>query len=716
MERGTRRVSVFGISLLLLCSCAEDLSRHVPPEGRFDVRILRDEWGVPHIFGKTDADAAYGLAWAQCEDDWTNIEDAILLSRARFASVHGRDFGKFDYLIQLFRAREFAEMKYETDLSEDFRVVLEAYAAGVTHYAAAHRDKMPHIALPVTGADLIANAVFKGPFFFDLQDALKKTLGEAGETVSNKGTVTAMLTGDNLFAPAMPIGSNTWAVAPDRSADGHTRLCINSHMPWEGPVAFYEAHVHSGEGWNMHGATFPAGVMIFMGHDDVKGWCHTISRPDLIDVYRLEINPENPDQYRFDDAWKNFEKGTARIPVKLWGPVSWTFRREMLWSVHGPAFRTEDGVYAFRFAGYGEIRALEEWYRMNKARNLEEFIEAMRPCWIPSLNTLYADSEGNIFYLHNGRFPVRQEGFDWQKTLPGDTSAALYDAIYPFEKLPQILNPESGFAQSCNSTPFHTTDGGDNPDPDDFPITMGLETHLTNRAARALATYGRDSSISRDAFYAYKFDKLFGDQGKPVKYVRKVLKLEVPENDLMREAVALLRAWDRSTEQENRSAALAIQAERFWRQNHGAEDTPEALLGALKDAAKRLKKYHGRLDIPWGAMMRLRRGSVDLPLGGAPDCLRAVDPEETEDGRFTGINGDCWMMMVEWDGEGRVSSEAVHQYGAAAVDTASPHYADQAPLFAEEKFRPVLLTEEAVREHLKREYRPGEISGPWYAQ
>ena len=306
------------LAVLVLAGCQggpEDLDALIPPEGKYDVRILRDEWGVPHIFGKRDVDAAYGLAFAHCEDDWTNFEDAGLLVRARLASVRGREWAKFDYIVQLFRAREFAEEKYESDLSPGVRAILEAYADGINHYAALNRAKMPHVQLPVTGKDLVAGATLKSPFFYGLEKHLDKLFAEGEGIKIDKEGVTAMLSNGCVF------GSNAWAVAPSRSADGATRLAINSHQPWTGPVTWYEAHVHSEEGWNMVGGTFPAGPVIFKGHDENKGWCHTINRPDLADIYELEVNPANENQYKFDGEWRDFERATARIKVRLFGPI-----------------------------------------------------------------------------------------------------------------------------------------------------------------------------------------------------------------------------------------------------------------------------------------------------------------------------------------------------------------------------------------------------------
>ena len=692
--------------VLLLSACESSRDGFVPPPGKYEVRILRDEWGVPHIFGKRDVDVAYGLAYAHCEDDWVNFEEQLLLARARLASIQGQEAAKFDYVVQLFRVREFVEAKYETEIGPETRALLEAYAEGVNHFAARYPEKMPHIMLPVTGQDIIAGATLKAPFFYQLQQDLEKLFDDPGAVpISRKGIIGRGDARMDLFARGMAFGSNAWAVGPSRSADGATRLAINSHMPWSGPLTWYEAHVHSGEGWNMIGGTFPGSPLIFKGHDEVKGWTHTINRPDLADIYRLELNPENENQYRFDGEWRDFERDTARMRVRLWGRISWVFKRELLWSVHGPAVRHENGAYAIRFAGYGEVRQLEQWYRMNKARNLDEFIDAMRMMALPSLNTLYADREGNMFYAYNGQFPVRAEGYNWKQYLPGDTSETLWTEILPFEKIPQVLNPPSAFIQSCNNSPFHTTVGEGNPRPEDFSPTLGIETHYTNRSRRALELYGKNESITREEFYAYKYDKTYAPESGIARYVEEVANTPMPDEPLLQEAVLLLKQWDRTTTKDNRSAALALLIGEGHRKRAGWGNDP---VSRLRGAANLLMQHHGRLDIPWEEMMRLRRGDLDIGLGGGPDCLRTIDPELGDDGRFHGINGDCYFLMVEWDKDGNLISEGIHQFGSATVDSDSPHYADQAPLFADEKMKPTRMREEDIRAHLSAEYRPGE--------
>jgi acyl-homoserine-lactone acylase len=678
----------------------------IPPAGKYDVRILRDTWGVPHVFGKTDADVAYGLAWAHAEDDFATIQSVLLAVRGKRASVVGREAAPSDYLVGLLRVWDFVDAGYEKDLGPETRALCEAYAEGINHYAAVHPDQALANLYPVRGKDLAAGFVFKLPLFFGMDRVLRDVFGPyRAHAVSTKAEVRTAADDE------APLGSNTMAVGPSRSADGHTRLAINSHQPWEGPVAWWEAHLHSEDGWDMVGGVFPGAPVILHGHNRNLGWAHTVNRPDLIDVYVLETNPRNPDQYRLDGEWHDLEVRSVPIEVKLWGPLRWTFHQEALWSVHGPVVRRPHGTYAIRWAGMGDVRAVEQWYRMNKARTREEWEAAMSLGAIPSLNCGYADKDGNIEYLYNARLPKRAEGYDWSQYLPGDTSETLWREYLPFEDLPRVVNPPSGFVINSNSSPFAATTGVGNPDPSAYSPTLGIETHLTNRARRALDLFGGDPKITGEAFDRYKFDRAYAPESRVARFWHAIVDGPPPANPRLREAVELVKTWNLGTNPENRAAALALLTIRPKDDDQLPATSRDELLARLEEAAEALRRHFGRLDVPWGEVHRLRRGRIDLPVGGGPDTLNAVYARPENDGRLVGIAGDSYVLLVEWDREGTVRSRSIHQYGSATLDARSPHYADQAPLFVRRELKPVWLDEAEIRGHLEREYRPGARLG-----
>lgn len=660
------------------------------PAHRYDVRILRDTWGVPHVLGRTDADVAYGLAWAHAEDDFETIQGALLAARGRLATRLGQGGAPNDYLVQLLRVREAVDAAYERDLQPATRALCEAYADGINHYAARHPDEAWPGVYPVRGPDVIAGFVHKLPIFYGLARVLTGLLAETAP------------------AESPPPGSNAFAIAPSRSADGATRLLVNSHQPWDGPVAWYEAHLKSDEGWDAVGGVFPGAPVVLHGHNRALGWAHTVNSPDLIDVYELALNPDNPRQYRFDGAWRDFEVRTARIEVKLLGPIHWTFARETLWTVHGPAIRGPRGTYALRLAGLGDVRPVEQWYRMNRARSFAEWTDAMRMLAIPMFNTAYADGEGHIAYVYNARLPRRAEGFDWSRHLPGDTSATLWRDDLTFDELPRVVDPPSGFVQTCNGTPFRTTTGDGNPDPRLFERALGIETHMTNRGLRALELLGHDESIASEELDAYKCDVTYAADSEVARNVDALLATPPPRDPLTLESLALLRSWDRRADASSRAAALALLTMRVDDKGRVRVEPVDALMDRLRASAQALQARFGRLDPPWSEVNRLQRGTLDIGVDGGPDVLRAVYSEKTGDGRRRGIAGDSYVLIAEWDPSGRVRSKSIHQFGSATKDAQSRHFTDQAPLFARCGFKPVWLDEADIRAHLEREYRPGE--------
>ncbi len=678
------------LALAVLLGCGPSVPE-IPDSGRtYDVRILRDSWGVPHVLGKRDVDAAFGLAWAHAEDDFRTIQVSLLASRGNLAAVEGRDAAPFDFLARWLRVQETARAGWDA-LSPETRALAEAYAEGVNRYGARHPDELLPGVLPVTGVDLAAGFVFQNAAFV-AGDALRRVLDEERALEEGEG---------------LPRGSNSFAVSPARSSDGRTRLAVNSHQPWEGPVAWYEVHVKSEEGWDAVGGVFPGSPVILHGHNRHLGWAHTVNQPDLVDVYRLELDPEDPDRYRFDGKWRTLEKEEIPLRVKIWGPITWTVKREALRSVHGPVVRREDGTFAIRYAGMGEAGQLEQIYRMNRSEDLDDFLAAMRMHRIAMFNTLYADEKGNIFYVYNARLPLRATGHDWSGVVDGSTSETLWTEYLPFDRLPQVLNPPSGFVQNCNSTPFRTTDGPGNPSEGDFDPNLGIEPsdRMTNRAMRALELFGPDPSITREEFFTYKFDMRFSEDSDVASWLAQIREKPRPADAALASAYDHVLGWDLGTEPTNPAAALGVLTFFPYSEALRRGEEPPDLLDLLREASGMLRKHHGRLDPAWQEVNRLRRGELDLGVGGGPDILHAVYGAPTDDGRLRGVAGDSYVLMAEWGPEG-VRSRSLHNYGSATLDETSPHYADQSILFARRMTKPVWMDESEIRANLKREYVP----------
>ncbi len=662
-----------------------DTAAFIAKAKTYNAHIARDTYGVPHVFGHTDADVAFGFGFAHSEDDYATIQDVALATRGKLAASAGLSAAPGDYLVHAMRVWETIDARYDRDLSPQVKRVLEAYADGVNYYAALHPGAVKPGFLPLTGKDIAAGFVFKTPFFYGFADTLKK------------------LTADTGGKPALPIGSNGMAVAPVRAADGATRLLVNSHQPYTGPVAWYEAVLQSDEGWHVAGGFFPGSPFMLHGHNEHLGWANTVNEPDLVDIYRLVINPANENQYRLDGKWRDFESKDAAIRVKIFGPLIWTVHRPVLFSVHGPVFKTDHGVFAVRYAGMGEVRQVEQYYRIDKAENLDEWKQAMRLQALPSINYVYADEKGNVGYLYNGQFPVRKDGVSWKDYLPGDRSDLIPHAIVTFDKLPQLWNPKSGFVFNSNNTPFQATAPEDDLKPADYPAWMGIQDNMTNRAWRALETFGADKAITEDAFRKYKFDVRYSTRSDVVKIVGELCH---PVQDA--KACDLLTHWNMSADIHNRGAALAIlTAEPVIRARHD-HDFSLTPMESLKRAEQMLLDHFHRVDPEWGQVNRFRRGPVNLPIDGGPDTYRAVYGTPEMDGTLTAVDGDTFIMFVTWDRNGKLSSESIHQFGSATLDTASKHYADQSPLFVAMKTKPVLFTRDQLKGHIEAEYRPGE--------
>ncbi len=409
-----------------------------------------------------------------------------------------------------------------------------------------------------------------------------------------------------------------------------------------------------------------------------------------------------------DGQWRNFRKSDAKLRVKIWGPLVWTAHRDVLWAEQGPVLKTDRGVFAIRYAGMGEVRAPLEYFRLDKAANLEEWRAAMRLQAIPSLNYVYADEKGNIGYIYNGAFPARKEGVDWQGELPGDRSDLIWRSYVPFDKVPQIWNPPSGWVFNSNNTPFHATAPEDDLRAADFSPTLGIQTDMTNRAWRAMETFGADPHISAEAFRKYKYDLAYSDRSPEAEVFREILAVDAGGDAGLRQALGILRQWDHMTDVANRGAALAILTMEPVIRARLEGKAAKKPVDALREAVQSLKTHFGRMDPEWGQVNRLRRGTLSLPIDGGPDIFRGVYGERQQDGTLTAMAGDTFVMFVTWDKAGKLSSESIHQFGSATLDQKSPHYADQARLFVEMKTKPVLFDAGQLAGHVEADYRPGD--------
>jgi penicillin amidase/acyl-homoserine-lactone acylase len=671
---------------------------------QYDARIIRDNYGVPHIFGETDADASFGFGYAHAEDDWATIQDVIIAARGMSAQYKGEPVAPQDYLFDLFKVEEAIEAKYETEVRDDVKAIARAYAAALNLYAVENPEKVLPAVLPVTEQDVLAGFTWATPFFYRLDGYLEDLF-----TAEDKPNVSPWAQTSSLDIPDAVRGSNAFAVAPERSDDGHTRLILNSHQPMTGPYAWYEAHMVSNEGLNIAGATFPGVPIIAQGVTPNLGWAQTVNRPDLVDIYALDVDDiEKPKTYKLDGQWVDFEISKSKFRVKLFGPFSLPITRPVLWSKHGPVLSTPTGHYAIRFSGLQGVGALQQWYDMGKATTMAEWREAMAQNNVLSFNVIYGDKEGNIGAVYNAKMPNRIEGPDWEEILPGDRPELIWEGFRPLSDMPQIWNPDCGWVFSANATPFNITDPKCNNAREDFSKTFGIEDRITNRSRRALKLLTPDESISREELLTYRADTRYDPESNLMKLVVDLVS-RTYEDPLLNEAKDVLRNWDGDTIRQSRGAALAIiTGTRALGYEYLENEMDPA--EALRMSAQDLMDRFGRLDPEWGEVLRLQRGDVDLPLDGGPDILRAIYADRDgvqKTGTMNAFAGDTHIMVAEWDEAGELDLVSIHQYGAATLDETSPHYADQVSLFVEGQYKPMPMTLEAVQKVSTRDYRPG---------
>ncbi|WP_066480260.1 MULTISPECIES: acylase [unclassified Sphingomonas] len=677
--------------------------RVAPVSRRYDVKIARDRYGVPHIFGATDADVAHGIGYAHAEDDFDTLQQVLAMTRGRLGAITGQDGAKTDYVLHLLGARSTVARDYDAQPA-DVRALLDGYAAGLNLYAARHPGEVRLRGLfPVDGADVATGFVLRSPFFFGLDSVLGALVG--GEPLPREHALPEA----PEVTPAGPAeiekGSNAFAVAPRRSADGFTRLISNSHQPWRGAVAWYELRVHSRQGWHFAGATFPGAPYPLLGHNRTLGWTNTVNRPDLIDIYKLVLD-DSGNRYRFDGQWRPLERKRVWLRVKI-GPFVLPVPRLVERSIHGPVLRNKDGAFAIRYAGADQLRMVEQYYRLNKARDFAEWQRVMAMQAVPATNFVYADRAGNVALFYNAAFPNRKPGFDYRGVLPGDTSRALAGGTVAWTAVPRNVNPASGFIINANHTPFIAAGPGSELDRAAYPDLLGIEADVTNRGTRSIELLAADASITRAELEAIKYDTRVSRASWLGPWFERVMAVDPGADPLIARARAILRQWDWNFDGVGAADALAVLIAREGNRWHYPRKPPADARQVLRDAAVHLDTHFGRLDPPLGEVLRLRQGNVDLPLDGGPDVLRAMALwDVADDGRLAVRHGDSFLMFTEWAPDGKVRSESIQPFGAATTRPASPHYVDQAPLFVSRKTKPVWFDPAELKPNIVRIYRP----------
>jgi acyl-homoserine-lactone acylase len=677
---------VFVLSLIFCDAFPQNL---IDPSS---INIVRDQWGVPHIFARTDAEVAYGLAWAHSEDDFETIQKTVLASKAMLGQYMGRDGATVDYVVHLLRIRELVEKQYPTAITDDFKLVLQGYSDGLNAYARTHpKELLVKRSFPVGPQDILCYSVLQLALGCGVDSELKKIF---------HGTVP--------LAEWEPAGSNGFAFNSKKTADGNVYLAINTHHPLEGQVAWYEAHVCSEEGWNMLGGLFPGSPVIFTGVNEYLGWTHTVNHPDKIDVYQLELNPANHFQYKVDNVWRTLEETIVKLKVKVPG-FNLQIKKKAYWSIYGPTLITERGSFSIRTPGLMDIRGLEEWYRMNKSKSFSEFRHALKMEALPGYNVIYGDRYDTIYYLSNGKLPMRHPGYNWHTTLPGNTSTTLWTVLHPLEDLPQVLNPSSGYVFNTNHSPFKASDPANNLDVQNYDPGMGYETHDNNRSVRVNELLANRNKISYEEFKKIKYDLQLPKKLMFPVNIDTLFMLDPEENPSVADLITTLNKWDRRGTVDSYGAAIFgvffyLVAPRYQNDESFNVMTKKLCLQTLAQVKEYLLKNFGTTHVTLGDYQRLERGDISRPLPGLPDVLAAMYSTPAENGRVKGTVGECYIGLIKFTPTGP-EIETVNCFGASNRKN-SVHYNDQMSLYLQQKTKKMTLNREEVYKNAKTVYHP----------
>lgn len=686
------------------------------------VTIYRDTYGVPHVYGPTDASVVFGLAYARAEDEFSRIEEFYIRALGRLAEAAGEPGLAWDAMLRALETTRLSRAEYR-NASPRIRALCDAWADGLNFYLKKNPDERPILItrfepwFPFAGDRIMWNLymlVNAGLAFEEI-----KSLGLPREPeVPEEANLGSSTEGEAE-------GCNQWAVAPALNSAGNAMLMINMMIPLEGP---YEAHCHSEEGYNVSGLlAYGYGILPILGHNDFLGWSFTHNNVDYIDVYEETFDhPDNPLAYRFGTGYRSAEEWVETIKVKINETIedrSVVLRK----THHGPILATLDGKrMAVKVGGIAEGGIVQQFHAMGRSRNLEEFREALSMNALINQNVAYADREGNIYYVFNGLFPRRDPSFDWTRPVDGSDPATEWNGYHSLAERPQLLNPDCGFVQNCNSTPFLTT-ASDNPDAAGFPPYMVVRERDTPRARLSRQLLETDEPLSYDGWIG----RFVSPRIQAAETVVPALLKEWQSSEIsapefaafpgLEEAVAQLASWDfRSGIDSVPTTLFMLWLETLFKSGQTMTAKPEVKLRTLGEVVSRLDKEFGSWKVPWGEINRLQRASTQggkpfsddresLPVVGVGGSVGAmfsfIAPPSAGNKRRYGVYGNSFVCVIEF-GE-KIRAQSIVPYGASA-DPDSPHFFDQAPLYAAGRLKPAWFDLEEIKANVERSYRPGD--------
>lgn len=722
-------VLVAGLAVSVAVASAAPPAPQVPAAELWrEVEIIRTAHGVPHIRAGNLRAGGYGLAWVQCEDYGTRTPMRLLEARGLSARVLGRQAVEANF--EALRARAPAIETYHL-LEQETRDIYDGFAAGVNRYIELHASEfLPGMPRDFSGYDVAALHIGDGPPAARVRrfvNALDSSGDARAATAAFTGTTEDDARGANVADD--DVGSNAWAFAPSRTTSGRAILLRNPHLAWT--AGYYEAHLTVPGVLDFYGDFRVGGPLIVIGgFNPHLGWSTTNSNSgDLTEIYALDEDPADRMRYLMDGASLPVSKETFTLEVKdANGFVreSRDYERTPL----GPVIHRAAGrIYVARTAGDSEFRAGEQFLRMMRARSLAQWKDAMRLRALVTSNYTYADRAGNIFYLWNTALPHLPHPAGGDRATPVREMRDLWTRYVPFEALPQLLNPRGGYLHNENDSPhfanFRRGIRLDNAFPNIEPPMLRL------RSQHALMLIDNDRKFSLEDVIRTKhsYRMILADRVKPDLVAAVAATRPTGEQAA---ALALLRRWNNTAAPESRGAMLfdiwwarysqgqpaARQFAHVWdaadpmRTPRGLADRARAI-EAFAWAVEETKRRHGAIDVTWGEVHRVRRGSVDVPVGGCPGalgCFRVLSyARDAADGKLVANSGDGWVIAIEFGPTPRAYS--VLAYGQSP-DPASPWHADQAEMFARGRMKAVRFTSKDIETNSVGRYRPGAPATP----
>lgn len=686
------------------------------------VEVVRTDKGVPHIRAKNLRAAGYALAWLQLEDYGPQTAMNVLRATGRAGLVLGNEAIESDFVYRRFRDRHLANYP---KLQPETRQVFEGFAAGVNRFIELNPDKFP-AGMPTnfTGKDVSALEIIQ-PNATKVRNLIAK--------LNPTATPAPTTPGPNEEEGRGPDdGSNAWALAPSRTKSGKAILLRNPHLNWN--AGYYEAHMTVPGVIDFYGDFRIGGPFaVIGGFNKYLGFSTTNNDQDLDQFYVLDADPAKADHYLFDGRPVPLKRQDLTVEYKKDNAVASESRT--FWSTPlGPVVhRTPDKIYIMKYAGDGEYRAGEQFLRMMRARNLAEYKAAMKMRARPTSNFTYADRAGNIYYLWNASLPkLPHPPTDDTTALPAKKITDVWTELVPFEALPQFLNPPGGYIHNENSSPHYTNVRKPVALKNAYPNFEAPELSLRSQLAIQLIDNDEKYSLEDIVKLKHNYRALLADRVKPDLIA--AIKESGPDA-VQSSAIQMLERWDNTASPGSRGSTLfqiwwthysgvrppertrpfpaSQNFARVWTETDpmktpsGLAD-PKRAVESFRWAVDETIKRYGSIDVAWGDVYRVRRGNVDVPVGGCGNdlgCFRIMGFQRATDGKMVANSGDCWVLAVEFGSTPRAYS--VLAYGQSRLPE-SPYHADQAEMFARGEMKKVAFTTADVNAGAIKRYRPGE--------